>query len=87
MEDWSDIASDGWPENAAYVAYGKVTHSVRVEIIEVTEENAHLVPQGCEGLENHHLEKIVADNYRCNICGGVVEFDGTKPQPGMWGGR
>lgn len=24
---------------------------------------------------------------RCNICGGLVHFDGTPPVPGNWGGR
>ena len=28
-----------------------------------------------------------ASTYRCNICGGVVAFDGTPPVPGNWGGR
>ena len=87
MADWQDCASDGWDENAAQVAYGLITHAVRIEEIEVTEENAHWVTHGADGIENHHLEKIVADSYRCNICGGVVQFDGTKPEPGMWGGR
>lgn len=25
--------------------------------------------------------------YRCNICGGVVQYDGTSPVAGNWGGR
>lgn len=25
--------------------------------------------------------------YRCNICGGVVQYDGTAPVSGNWGGR
>jgi len=25
--------------------------------------------------------------HRCNICGGVVHFDGTAPVAGNWGGR
>jgi hypothetical protein len=25
--------------------------------------------------------------HRCNICGGVVRYDGTPPQPGCWGHR
>ena len=87
MDDWQDGAEDGWNDNSSYVAYGIVTHAVRVETIEITEENAHSVPQSCDGIEHHHLEKIVPDSRRCNICGGVVQFDGTKPQPGMWGGR
>ena len=28
-----------------------------------------------------------ACEYRCNICGGVVHFDGTAPIAGNWGGR
>lgn len=87
MQDWEDCAGDGWHENARHVVYGKVTHAVRVEEIEVTEENAHMVPHGCEGIEHHHLEKIVPNDYRCNICGGIVSFDGTPPVPGNWGGR
>lgn len=27
------------------------------------------------------------DEHRCNICGGLVHFDGTPPEPGNWGGR
>lgn len=25
--------------------------------------------------------------HRCNICGGVVHYDGTPPVPGNWGGK
>ena len=25
--------------------------------------------------------------HRCNICGGIVHFDGTPPVAGCWGGR
>lgn len=28
-----------------------------------------------------------ACEHRCNICGGVVHYDGTPPVPGNWGGR
>lgn len=87
MDDWADTADDGWNENSVHVSYGKITHAVRVERVDITEENVHLVPHGCEGIEEHYLEKIVPDDYRCNICGGVVSFDGTPPVAGNWGGR
>lgn len=87
MQDWSDRAGDGWDDVSDQVCYGRVTHAVRVERPEITEENRHLVPAGCEGIEEHYLEKIVPDDFRCNICGGVVMFDGTKPVPGNWGHR
>lgn len=87
MQLWADRAGDGWDDVSDQVCYGKVTHAVRVEHIEVTEENQHLVPAGCDAMEDHHLEKIVNETYRCNICGGNVSFDGTPPVPGMWGGR
>ena len=87
MEYWADGAGDGWDELSTQVVYGRVTHAVRVEAIEVTDDNRHLVPSGCDGMENHHLEQIVPDEYRCNICGGVVSFDGTPPVGGNWGGR
>jgi len=87
MQDWQDDAADGWDELSTQVCYGKVTHSVKVESIEVTNENEHYVPHGCDGLEEHKLEQVVPDEYRCNICGGLVSFDGTPPVAGNWGGR
>lgn len=61
MEEWSDRASDGWDEQSTQVMCGLVTHMVRVEHIEVTNENQHLVPSGCEGLEEHFFERYVGD--------------------------
>ena len=58
MESWADCAGDGWDELSTQVCYGRVTHAVRVETIEVTDENRHLVPSSCDGLEDHHLEPI-----------------------------
>lgn len=87
MSFWSDEAADGWSEESRRVSYGKVTHAVRVETIEVDDGNRYMIPQGCDGIEQHHLEKIVPDEYRCNICGGIVSFDGTAPVAGNWGGR
>lgn len=87
MQFWADGADDGWDELSTQVVYGKVTHAVRVEEIEVNDDNRHLLTAGCDGMEHHHLEKIVPDEHRCNICGGVVSFDGTAPVPGNWGGR
>lgn len=35
--------------------------------------------------------RVIRENlprcYRCNICGGLVTYDGTEPKPGCWGGR
>lgn len=87
MQDWQDRAGDGWDDQSTQVCYGKVTHAVRVEEIEITEENSHLVPPGCEGAENHFLEPIGPATHDCNICGGSVQFTGGKPVAGMWGHR
>lgn len=88
MEDWSDSAADnGWDELSTQVVYGKITHAVRVEPVEITDDNRYKIPADCAGLENHYLEQIAPDERRCNICGGVVSFDGTPPVPGNWGGR
>lgn len=38
-------------------------------------------------VDGENGQTIVPEERRCNICGGVVKFDGTPPKPGMWGGR
>lgn len=87
MQFWSDSAADGWDELSTAVCYGRITHAVGVHPIDVTDENSHQIPPGCDGLEEHTLERIAPTEHRCNICGGVVTFDGTPPVPGNWGGR
>ena len=59
MSFWSDEAADGWSDESRHVVYGKVTHAVRVEKVEVDESNRYLIPQGCDGIESHHLEPVV----------------------------
>lgn len=58
MESWADGAGDGWDEQSTQVCYGRVTHAVRVETVEITDENRHTVPYGCDGIEKHFLEPI-----------------------------
>ena len=58
MGHWSDDAGDGWDELSTQVCYGRITHAVAVETVEVTDDNRHLVPHGCDGIENHKLECI-----------------------------
>lgn len=65
MSSWRDDAGDGWDELATQVCYGKVTHAVRVEREEITDENRHTVPYGSECIEFHHLEPI---NATCDGC-------------------
>lgn len=85
MQYWRENADIGWDELSTQVAYGKITHAVRVETEPVTDETQHTVPAGCDTIEHHFLERIVPAEYRCNICGGIVEFDGTPPVKGNWG--
>ena len=57
LETWRDDASDGgWDELASQVCYGRITHAIRTEEIPLPDENRHMVPDGCEGLEEHYLE-------------------------------
>lgn len=58
MEQWQDDADDGWDECSTKVCYGRVTHAVRVEPIEITDENRHLMHPDVTGLEKHHLEPV-----------------------------
>lgn len=62
MEWWADDAGDGWDELSTQVCYGRITHTVRVEKIPVTDDNRHMVPFGCDDseFELHHLEPVDA---------------------------
>ena len=37
-----------------------------------------------KGKEAEILIAVINGQWRCNICGGLVSFDGTKPLKGMW---
>ena len=58
MSSWEDDADDGWDELASQVCYGRITHAVRIERTEITDENRHTVPEGSECIEEHYLEPI-----------------------------
>lgn len=38
-----------------------------------------------KGKEAEVLITAINGQWRCNICGGIVKYDGTKPLKGMWG--
>lgn len=79
MVFWHEDADEGWNDLSDQVCYGRITHAVRVERCEVTDENRHMVPPDTTEIEEHFLEPIEGPIYRCNVCGGLVRFDGTKP--------
>lgn len=63
MDGWSDYADEGWDECSTQVCYGRVTHCVRVEEIEINDDNRHLVHPDCESFEDHHLEPTDYPSY------------------------
>lgn len=79
MQSWEDAAGDGWPEESVNVLYGQVTHSVRVEKTEITDENRHFVPHGCDGLEQHYLEPIDRDDAELITRQWLIESFGCRP--------
>lgn len=71
----------GWVEfscGTSAWADGHLVQSDRCRIAELT--------AAVDGLRKENAG-LVADASRCNICGGLVKFDGTKPEAGMWGHR
>lgn len=67
MEEWSDDALDGgWDELSTQVCFGRVTHAVSVREIPLTDQNRHLVPQGCEGIEEHTLDPVLSTKEASN---------------------
>lgn len=58
MAEFSDeAAGDGWSEQACQVCWGKVTHAVRVETRDLTDEERQL-HRDWSHIEHHYLEPV-----------------------------
>lgn len=60
---------------------GDKAHTVFAASLNAIRLAGETIPRPSTG---HHDEPC---KHRCKICGGVVQFDGTPPVPGNWGGR
>lgn len=66
IDDWRDCCNSEWPEEVENVCWGEVLGESKMIDIE-------------DGMyANYELTAPPAE-WRCNICGGLVTFDGTKP--------
>lgn len=75
LDDATGNAIDGWPEWVDGIVWGRVVQQV------VTLNERKATPEdaiGCEYICEKELHDVDTE-YRCNICGGAVRFDGTKP--------
>lgn len=67
IDAWRDCCDPGWPEEVANVFWGPIFGQSKPEDRGENNEYVEWV------LESTHQE------YRCEPCGGIVRFDGTKP--------
>lgn len=67
IDGWRDCCDPEWPEEVESVCWGPIA--------------GESIPQH-RGAEGEYLEyelSIPVIEWRCNLCGGLVLFDGTKP--------
>lgn len=68
IDGWRDCCDTDWPEEVDNVYWGPVFGMSFPE---------------SRGENNEYEEWVLKPQnveYRCNLCGGVVRFDGTKPK-------
>lgn len=68
IDGWRDCCDPGWPEEVANVFWGEIHSTATAD------------DRGDDCVE-YVLSESPAE-WRCNICGGLVKFDGTKPASG-----
>lgn len=70
IEGWRDCCDPDWPEEVEQVCYGEILgESKAVDC----GENGEFVRYELEESESR---------WRCQVCGGLVQFDGTPPSRG-----
>ena len=66
IDDWRDACDPEWPEEVENVCWGKVLGT----------------SIGHESEDGKYIEYELSESnqeWRCNLCGGIVRFDGTAP--------
>lgn len=72
----TDEAVEGWPEETTSICWGRVVQ--KAEIVSERPRTGADAVDSCIDLIQE-IEMVGGCEYRCNICGGLVVFDGTKP--------
>lgn len=76
LKDYEDSACDGWDEAAYQVCWGRVIQRATV----VNERDRRPEDAVDPDIDTIHEIELFGDiEHRCNICGGLVVFDGTPP--------
>lgn len=66
IDEWRDCCDPEWPEEVENVCWGPVLgESTMIDIEDGQYANYELTDSPIQ--------------WRCNLCGGLVSFDGTKP--------
>jgi len=77
LEDCRSDAFDGWPEQVYRICWGQVIENATV-VVERPRTEDDCVDKNIDTIQEIELRGEYRE-YRCNICGGVVRFDGTPP--------
>lgn len=87
------MRDEEWPDEVENVLVAKVTHaSEKTNVVTrdmLDDEHCYkgrYYPGNFDYYCDYEMRQSNEEQeYRCNICGGIVKFDGTPPVPGNWG--